>query len=102
MTEQSGRIQTLQEHQKEAVLSPKRYKWHHIGLTVSGITFSAVVLIGIGGVYLSLDNKLETRISAVEHRISGIEQELSGVEQERSAGFAELKALVLILQKTLS
>ena len=84
MTDKIGRILAVQEHQKEAIFSLEKYKWHHIGLTVSGIIFSAVVLIGIGGMYFSLDNKLETRIAAVE--------------QQMAAGFAELKAEISKLQ----
>ena len=105
MTEQIGRLQANQEHQKEAILSLERYKWHHIGLTVSGIVFSAVVLIGVGGMYFSLDNKLsvveyklESRIVAVENRIAAVENKLENriadVEQQMATGFAELKVLI--------
>ena len=111
MTEILGQYQAVQEHQNEAALSLKRFKWHHIGLTIYGIIFSAVVIIGIGGMYFSLDNKLE-RLSGVEHRQSGVEDQLLSVEhrllsvehrllvleQQMSAGFAVLKAMISNLQ----
>ena len=105
MTEQIGRLQANQEHQKEAILSLERFKWHHIGLTVSGIVFSAVVLIGVGGMYFSLDNKLsavedklDSRIAAVEKQVVAVEKQVVAVEKQMTTGFAELKVLISGLQ----
>lgn len=83
-----------QKPQKASILSLERYKWHHIGLTVSAIMFAGFVLIGVGGMYFSLDSK----ISDVETKLDA---RISAVEDQMQAGFAELKVLILENRKAI-
>ena len=85
LKERVMQIHADQRHQKASILSLERYKWHHIGLTLSAIVFAGFIQIGVGGMYFSL-----------VYKFSSVESKL---ENQMQAGFAELKDLILEIQK---